>query len=112
MSIVREKVISDLSKLEICGGDNGLIEGFNVFVNQMPAQIWNGFADRLVSKTHPDMMEPTEHSEFYSRRRLTVGVTELQHGGNGFMRIAKGEIHNRLWCHNETARSFWWAVKT
>ena len=61
MTIVREKVISDLSRLEICGGDNGLIEGFNVFVNQMPAQIWNGFADRLVSRTHPDMMEATEY---------------------------------------------------
>jgi hypothetical protein len=60
MAINRKKVINDLSKLEISGNENGLIEGFKVFVNQLPAKFWNSFGDRLVSKASPDMVEPTE----------------------------------------------------
>jgi hypothetical protein len=55
--------------------------------------------------------EPTRLPEFYSRERLTIGRFELLHGGNGFFRIADAEAHNRLWCHNESAQSFWWAVR-
>lgn len=72
----------------------------------------HGRPDAVVQRQFADVMEPTEHREFYSRRRLMVGATEFLHGGNGFVRIEEDEIHNRLWCHNETARLFWWAVKT
>ena len=37
MTIDRKKVIEQMSKIEIAGGESGLIEGFGVFVNQLPA---------------------------------------------------------------------------
>jgi hypothetical protein len=61
MSINRKKIIDDLSKIEICGDENGLIEGFNVFVQQLPARFWNSFAERLTHKVSPDMLEATEY---------------------------------------------------
>lgn len=60
MTIDRKKVIEQMSKIEIAGGESGLIEGFGVFVNQLPASFWNGFADRLSAKVHPDLLEATE----------------------------------------------------
>ena len=60
MAINRKKIIEDMSQIEIVGGENGLIEGFNVFVTQLPASFWNGFAERLTSKADPDMLEATE----------------------------------------------------
>jgi len=60
MAINRKKIIEDMSKLEIVGGANGLIEGFGVFVNQLPAAFWNGFGARLTAKAPPDLLEATE----------------------------------------------------
>ena len=60
-NINREKVIEDMSKLQVVSNDRGLIEGFNVFVQQLPARFWNSFADRLVSKVDPALIEPTEY---------------------------------------------------
>jgi hypothetical protein len=60
MAINRKKIIEDMSKLEIVGGANGLIEGFGVFVNQLPARFWNGFAARLTQKAPIDLLEATE----------------------------------------------------
>jgi hypothetical protein len=61
MAIDRKKIIADMSKIEIKGDDNGIIEGFGVFVNQLPADFWNGFANRLVAKVDPDLVEATEY---------------------------------------------------
>ena len=61
MAVDRKKIIEDLSKLEISGDDNGMIEGYNVLVNQLPAQFWNSFADRLINKVDPDLIESTEY---------------------------------------------------
>jgi hypothetical protein len=60
MAINRKKIIEDLSKLQIVGGANGLIEGFGVFVNQLPATFWNSFGMRLTGKVAPDILEATE----------------------------------------------------
>ena len=61
MAIDRRKIIEELSQIEFCGGENGLIERCNVLVNQLPAKFWNTFAERLVSKASPEMLEPTEY---------------------------------------------------
>ncbi len=61
MAIDRKKVIEDLSSIEVAGDENGLIDGFNVLVNQFPADFWNGFADRLISKVDQDLIESTEY---------------------------------------------------
>ena len=61
MPIDRKKIIDDLSKIEVIGGDNGLIESFNVFVNQLPTAFWTGFAERLLGKTGRDLLSETEY---------------------------------------------------
>ena len=60
-SINRQKIIDDMSKIEVAGDERGLIEGFNVFVQQLPARFWNSFADRLVNKVEPEVVEATEY---------------------------------------------------
>lgn len=60
MAIDRKKVIQDMSKLQFMGGKNGFIEGFGVFVNQLPAAFWTGFSERLTAKVHPDLLESAE----------------------------------------------------
>ncbi len=61
MTIDRKKIIADMSKIQIRGDAHGMIEGFNVFVTQLPAQFWNSFADRLVSKVDPAILGATEY---------------------------------------------------
>ena len=60
MAINRKQIIEDMSKLKFAGNEKGLIEGFGVLVNQLPADFWNGFAERLSSKVAPEMLEATE----------------------------------------------------
>lgn len=61
MAIDRKKVIEDMSKIEVLGGPNGIIEGFGVFVNQLPTAFWNSFAERLTARTHPDILPEIEY---------------------------------------------------
>ena len=61
MAIDRKKIIQDMSQLEIKGDEKGLIDGFGVFVNQLPASFWIGFSERLTSKVSPIILEPTEY---------------------------------------------------
>ena len=60
MAINRNKVIQDMSKIEVVGDENGIIEGFNVFVQQLPSDFWNEFAEKLSCKAEPSMLEATE----------------------------------------------------
>ena len=61
MAINRRKVIEDMSKLEFIGNQDGLIEGFGVMVNQLPASFWTSFSERLTSRANEDMLEATEY---------------------------------------------------
>jgi hypothetical protein len=60
MAIDRKKIIESMSKLNIEGNEDGLIPGFNVLVNQMPAAVWNNFADLITNNVTPDLIEPAE----------------------------------------------------
>ncbi len=57
MAINREKVIAELSQLRVLSNDEGLIPGYNVLVNQMPASFWNGFGDRLSRMVPSELLE-------------------------------------------------------
>lgn len=59
-TIDRKKIITSLSKLDVVNNEEGLIPAFNVFVNQMPANFWNSFADRLTRRVGPDLVEAAE----------------------------------------------------
>jgi hypothetical protein len=61
MAIDRKKVIDDMSKIEVLGAANGLIEGFNVFVTQLPTAFWNSFAERLTARSQPDILPEIEY---------------------------------------------------
>ncbi|MCX7880463.1 MAG: hypothetical protein N2517_07355 [Ignavibacteria bacterium] len=50
MAIDRKKIIELMSKIDVLPDENGIIEGFNVYVNQLPTSFWNSFAERLTSK--------------------------------------------------------------
>ena len=50
-----------MSKIEVLGGNNGLIEAFGVYVNQLPTSFWNSFADKLTRKVDPELYESTEY---------------------------------------------------
>ena len=60
MAINRKEIIENMSKIEVLGGENGLIEAFGVFVNQLPTNFWNGFAEQLTAKTDPDLLPSIE----------------------------------------------------
>jgi hypothetical protein len=72
MAINRKKIIDEMSKIKVVGDENGLIEGFNVLVNQLPADFWNGFAERLTNKVSPDLLE---QRNTYSIMQLTNAAT-------------------------------------
>ena len=59
-SIDRRKVVETLSKLDVVSNEEGLIAGFNVYVNQLPALFWTTFADRLTRRVGPDLVEAAE----------------------------------------------------
>ncbi len=60
MAIDRKKIIQNMSKIEILGNEEGLIPGFNVFVTQLPASFWNGFAERLTRQVGSELLESAE----------------------------------------------------
>ncbi len=61
MAIDRKKIIDQMSQIDILPDENGIIEGYNVLMTQMPTTFWNGFAERLTSKTSADMLEAKEY---------------------------------------------------
>jgi hypothetical protein len=60
MAIDRKKIIDEMSKIRVLGNEEGLIPGFNVFVQQLPAEFWNGFARRIVNSVPEDLVEAAE----------------------------------------------------
>ena len=61
MTIDRLKIIQQMSQIEVQGDENGLIEGFNVLVNQLPARFWNSFAERLTMNASADLLPAKEY---------------------------------------------------
>lgn len=61
MAIDRKKIIDQMSQIDILPDENGIIEGFNVLVTQLPTAFWNSFAERLTAKTSADMLEAKEY---------------------------------------------------
>ncbi len=61
MAIDRKKVIAQMSQIQMLPDANGMIEGCNVLVNQLPGRFWNTFAERLTAKTSADLLEAKEY---------------------------------------------------
>jgi hypothetical protein len=60
MAIDRKKVIEEMSKVTLVGNEHGLIPVFNVYIQQLPAEFWNGFARRILASVPADLVEITE----------------------------------------------------
>ncbi len=60
MAINREKIINDMSKVTVEANPDGLIETFNVFVTQLPANFWNDFTRRMVEAVSDDIKDAVE----------------------------------------------------
>lgn len=60
MAIDRNKVIDQMSKVEVAANSDGLIPGFNVLVNMWPAKFWNEFSRNIVDKVSDDLKEAAE----------------------------------------------------
>ena len=60
MSINRNEIIDAMSKVKVESNEEGLIPGFNVFVNQAPASLWNNFADLITNTVDPELRPVAE----------------------------------------------------
>jgi hypothetical protein len=60
MAIDRKRIIDELSKIEPMGDETGLIHGYGVFLQQLPAMLWNLFAERLTTVVPGDLQEAAE----------------------------------------------------
>lgn len=61
MAIDRDKIIQEMSKIEVAGDEDGLIPAFGVLVTQLPATMWNNFAELIVNSVSQDMIKPAQH---------------------------------------------------
>ena len=61
MAIDRNKIIEQMSNIEILPDAKGIIEGYNVLVNQLPSAFWNSFSERLTSKVSGELLEANEY---------------------------------------------------
>ena len=50
-------MVKELAKLHFRGDGGGLIDGFNVLVNQLPTTFWSGFCERMPAAV-PDETKP------------------------------------------------------
>jgi hypothetical protein len=50
-----------MSRIQVEGNREGLIPSFNVLVNQLPAEFWNSFAERLTRQVEPSLREAAEY---------------------------------------------------
>jgi hypothetical protein len=57
MAINRARAIEDLSKIEVQGNNEGLIPGFGVLVQQLPANLWNSFSAKIIKAAGPDLYD-------------------------------------------------------
>jgi hypothetical protein len=60
MAIDRKKVIQGMANVRVIGNEEGLIPVLSVYVQQLPASFWNGFARRLVNSVPQDLVESVE----------------------------------------------------
>lgn len=60
MTVMRDTVVKALADITVSGNEEGLIPGFNVLVNQLPAAFWTTFADRLMAACPPSRLDEAE----------------------------------------------------
>ena len=98
MAIDRKAIIGHLSKLEIKGNDEGLIPAYNVFVNQLPTDFWNNFAEKLTRNVDEDLLEA---ADILVHER--VDIYNVSNGERFSTYAIKGERGSGVICRNGAA---------
>jgi len=60
MAINRQIIIEQMSQIHVKGNHEGIIPAFNVFIQQLPTDFWNGFARRIINNVSADLIEVAE----------------------------------------------------
>ncbi len=60
MTVMRDDVVKALAGLTVQGDQDGLIDAFGVFVNQLPVAFWNTFALRMMDAAPPERRKQVE----------------------------------------------------
>ena len=60
MAIDRNRIITDMSKVQAAANPDGIIPAFNVLVNQFPAQFWNEFTKRMIDSVGDEIKDAVE----------------------------------------------------
>ena len=60
MAIDRQKAIKDLSQIKVSGNSEGLIPAFGVLIQQLPANFWNGFSQKILDAAGDELYEAAE----------------------------------------------------
>ncbi len=60
MAIDRQKIISDMAKVQVDANEDGIISGFNVLVTKLPGAFWNSFAKNMVLAASDDIIDAVE----------------------------------------------------
>jgi len=59
-NIDRVNIIENMSKICVTGNEHGIIEAFGVYVQQLPAEFWNGFSRNLISNVSEELLDTAE----------------------------------------------------
>jgi hypothetical protein len=79
MAIDRNRIIAAMSSLEVTANRDGLIPGFGVLLNRLPASFWNGFAELLVHSVDLELVPAAQHL------LMNAGNECGYHTGHGIM---------------------------
>lgn len=60
MAIDKDRIIQETLKLNVAPDENGLIPFFGVYVQKLPVDFWNGFAQRIINNVPEDLTEAAE----------------------------------------------------
>ncbi len=61
MSFDRKSVIQDISKISVAADEHGMIEGFGVYVNRLPAEFWREFGENIMKAVPVELKDPAWH---------------------------------------------------
>lgn len=60
MAIDRDKIVEEMSGIQIQADDEGMIPAMGVYIQQLPADFWNEFAALMVTAVQSDLVEAIE----------------------------------------------------
>lgn len=60
MAINKAHIIQEMAKIHVQSNQQGVIPAFNVYIQQLPIDFWNGFARRIINYVPEDLIGAAE----------------------------------------------------